>query len=340
MATDPSPFVGVLLHAIGGFAAASFYVPYKRVQGWPWENAWILGGVFSWLIAPAIAAAVLAPASWGVITEAPTSAVVWTFAFGFLWGIGGLCFGLTMRYLGLALGYAVALGMCAFFGTLAPPVFSGEMGAILGTTSGQVVLGGIILCLVGIAMSGKAGLCKEQEVSDELKRTSVAEFNYAKGMLVAVFAGAMSACMAFGFAAGKPIAKAATDANIAPLWQNLPVLIVVLGGGFALNFLWCVGLIVKRRSAGAYTGKIDETGASYLSGKRLAANYLWCAAAGVTWYLQFFFTAWAKQKWASLHSPVGPYTWRLSSSSPPSGAWLFASGVERARGLNGGSRQA
>jgi L-rhamnose-H+ transport protein len=287
--TEPasaSPFIGVLLHATGGLAAASFYLPFRNIRSWPWENAWLLGGLFSWIFAPAVAAAVLAPSSWAVLAEAPAKALFWTWFFGFLWGIGGLTFGLTMRYLGIALGYAVALGMCAVFGTLIPPIFDGSIGQVAGSASGQIILVGVAVCIGGIAMSGRAGLRKENELSEESKKASVAEFRFGKGMLVALFAGVMSACMAFGFAAGKPIAALSVEAGIAPLWQNLPVLIVVLFGGFCLNFLWCGYLILKGRSAGVYLGKSIEPATEQ---PKLAVNYLWCAVAGVTWYLQFFF---------------------------------------------------
>ena len=295
METDPAPFLGVLFHAIGGLAAASFYVPYKQVRRWPWENAWLLGGFFSWIVAPSLAALLLAPATWSVIAGAPPKALFWTYAFGFLWGIGGLTYGLTMRYLGIALGNAVALGMCAFFGTLVPPVFSGEITDVVSTGSGRIVLAGVFVCLLGIAMSGRAGLGKEREMDEASKKATIAEFNFLKGMLVAVFAGAMSACMAFGFAAGKPIGALATESGIAPLWQNLPVLVVVLAGGFTLNFLWCAGLILRRGNARVYLGKPARdnptTGpeSEPVGPGRLGTNYLWCILAGFTWYLQFFF---------------------------------------------------
>lgn len=284
--TSASALNGVILHAIGGLAAASFYLPFRKIRVWPWENAWLLGGLFSWIFAPALAAAVLAPASWSVLASAPGKALFWTWFFGFLWGIGGLTFGLTMRYLGIALGYAVALGMCAVFGTLIPPIFNGTIGEVASSTSGQVILLGVVICVGGIAMSGRAGLRKESELSDEKKKDSVAEFRFGRGMVVALFAGIMSACMAFGFASGKPIAALSVEAGIAPLWQNLPVLIVVLFGGFCLNFLWCGYLILKRRTAGVYIGRTNELATTK---PKLAVNYLWCAVAGVTWYLQFFF---------------------------------------------------
>lgn len=284
---DSAPFIGILLHAIGGLAAASFYLPFRKIRAWPWENAWLLGGVFSWILAPSLAALVWAPQSWSVIAEAPAAALFWTYAFGFLWGIGGLTFGLTMRYLGIALGYAVALGMCAAFGTLIPPLFDGSIVDIATSTSGQVTLLGIFVCMLGIAMSGQAGLRKEKELSADSKAESVQEFNFTKGMLVALFAGIMSACMAFAFAAGRPIAELSMEAGITPIWQNLPVLIVIMLGGFSLNALWCGYKIIQSGTLSLYWG--GHPSQTEENAPRSGINFLWCAIAGFTWYLQFFF---------------------------------------------------
>lgn len=292
---DPqaSPFTGVLLHAVGGLAAASFYLPYKRVRGWPWENAWLVGGAFSWIVAPSIAAALLAPETWGVLRSAPRDALFWTWAFGVLWGVGGVTFGLSMRYLGIALGYALALGMCAFFGTILPPLFTGEFAGVVATSSGRAILAGLVVCVLGISMSGVAGLRKECELSHEQKSAAVPEFRFGLGVLVALFAGVMSACMAFGFAAGKPVAELAVRSGVAPLWQNLPVLVVVLFGGFCLNAAWCGALILARGDLGVYWGRRghapDAPADMAQTASWLARNYLWCAVAGTVWYLQFFF---------------------------------------------------
>ena len=199
-----------------------------------------------------------------------------------LWGVGGLTFGLTMRYLGIALGYAIALGLCAAFGTLMPPLFLGQLGEIVSRGSGQVVVLGVLVCVAGIAVSGRAGIRKEGEVSEAEKKATVAEFSLGRGMAVAVACGIMSACMAFGFAAGKPISDAALRHGAPSLWQNLPVLIVVMAGGFLTNVVWCLFLSLRNGTWREFW-KTSGDRASLLS------NYLLCAVAGVTWYLQFFF---------------------------------------------------
>ncbi len=314
---EANPFLGVLLHAIGGLAAASFYIPYKKVKGWAWENYWLAGGFFSWIVAPWLLALLIVPQTPAILGAAPGKSLFWTWFFGVLWGIGGLTFGMTMRYLGIALGYAIALGLCAAFGTLVPPIFKGELLSIAKTGSGQVILLGVLVCLGGIALSGKAGMLKEKELSDEQKQESVKEFNFFKGLIVAIFAGVLSAAMAYAFAAGKPIGELAVEKGAPPLWQNLPILIVALFGGFVTNCAWCLGLSIKNKTWGEFFGKhvnpvpdraeetiietatdapgeemaeaMPQSDAGAVGETPLLRNYLFCAAAGVTWYLQFFF---------------------------------------------------
>jgi len=277
---DANPFLGVSLHAIGGLAAGSFYVPYKGVRNWAWESYWLVGGVLSWIVAPWVVAWLTVPSLINVLTGAPTSSLLWSYTFGVLWGIGGLTFGLSMRYLGISLGYAVALGFCAALGPFFPPIFSGAIEGMVTGRSGRVVLAGVLLCLTGIAVCGRAGILKERELSAESKAQTIAEFNFGRGIWVAVLAGVMSACMAFGIAAGKPIAELAVTNGAPPLWQNTPVFIVILAGGFTTNFIWCL-----------YLNWRNGTGRDYINGEGspLPANYLLSALAGVTWYLQFMF---------------------------------------------------
>jgi L-rhamnose-H+ transport protein len=314
----PNPVLGVFFHWLGGLASASFYVPYRGVRRWSWETYWLVGGFFSWIIAPWILAVALTRDLFQVLSETPGLTIFWVILFGLLWGVGGLTFGLTMRYLGLSLGMAVVLGLCAAFGTLMPPIFSGVFFTqVLGTSSGTVILAGVFVCLLGIAAAGVAGIYKECEMSAEQKKTVIKEFDLKKGLAVATLSGVMSACFAYGLAAGRPI-KALTLMHGTPtLWQGLPVLVVVLIGGFTTNFICCLALNVRNKtgfqyftsSIGKYKAISDEpileTAIDAPSREivehipsvtpvdqepvPMVANYLLCVLAGTTWYFQFFF---------------------------------------------------
>ena len=309
-----NPFVGVLYHWIGGFASATNFIPFRGIRRWSWEIYWLIQGVAAWVIAPLLIASIFVPHLGTVLQQAPRTAILWAVFWGALWGVGGLTFGLAIRYLGLALGYAIALGFCTAFGTLMPPLFKGQLGAILHQRSGQIVLGGIALCLVAIAVNGLAGYFKEREVSAEEKAAAgERDFSFGRGLVVAVFAGIMSSFFAVGLDAGKPVAEVARQSLRADgrleLWQNLPVLIVVLWGGFATNLLWSAILIFRNHSFAEFGGRpgrnpmrgIAATGATladfdprdpaalHLSPATLASNYALAALAGVIWYFQFFF---------------------------------------------------
>ena len=270
-------FLGVILHALGGFAAGSFYLPLKKIKNWSWETAWLFNGVFSWIVAPLAVGWLTVPALFGVLGGVESRVLFWTFFFGVLWGFGGLTFGLSVRYLGMSLGYAVVLGFCAAFGTLIPAIYNGMIITLLTTGSGWVVLSGIGVCLAGIGVCGYAGHLKELALTAEEERQQ--EFKLGRGLLVAGFSGVMSACMAFALAAGKPVASRAAAMGTEPLWVNSAVLVVILIGGFVTNAVWCGFLIRSNNSWKDYTNAEAP----------LPKNYSLAALAGVTWYLQFMF---------------------------------------------------
>jgi L-rhamnose-H+ transport protein len=244
--------VGVFLHAIGGFAAGSFYIPFKKVKDWAWESYWLVSAFFSWIISPWLTAFLTVPGLIDILKNSPSKNTLWSYLFGLLWDVGGLTFGLSMRYLGMSLGYAIALGFCAVFGTIMPPMYAGTPGTLFKSISGLITLAGIPVCLIGIAICAWAGIVKEKDLSSAQKKETIKEFDLAKGLIVATFAGAMSACMAFSFAAGKPIAGLAVERQAPALWQNSAVLVIIFAGGFTTNFLWCVFLNLKNRTGRDY----------------------------------------------------------------------------------------
>jgi L-rhamnose-H+ transport protein len=317
----PNPLVGVVYHWIGGFASATNFIPFRGIKRWSFEIYWIIQGFAAWIVAPLLICSIFVPNTFGILHDAPRHVVYTAMFWGLLWGVGGLTFGLSVRYLGIALGYAIALGFCTAFGTLIPPMLHGQLGAIAHERSGQVVIGGVMLCLVAIAVNGVAGWLKEHEVTEEEKlEAGERDFSFARGLTVAVFAGIMSAFFAVGLDAGKPIADIAKERLLAAgkldLWQNLPVLIVVLWGGFVTNLVWSVFLIIKNRSVSEFVGSpgsnplrsakvsgytiagIDPTDPSLLklSTKTLITNYLLAALAGIIWYFQFFFYSMGQTK--------------------------------------------
>jgi len=323
-----NPFLGVVFHWLGGLAAGSFYVPYKGVKKWAWEVYWLVGGCFAWIICPWVLATLMTNDFMGVLKQQSMTTLWWTYFFGAMWGFGALTFGLTMRYLGMSLGMGVALGYCAAFGTLLPPIFKAFFPSvpvpetivqIAATTPGQVTLGGVAICLLGIGIAALAGLTKEKEMPEKDKKKAIAEFRFTKGILVATFSGVMSACFSFALTAGTPISAASAQAATSTLWTGLPKLVIVLLGGFTTNFVWCILLNIKNKTGYQYfystlrqasPTRRDETviepviaipsmdvvehaadGKVNKDANRapMMSNYFFSLLAGVIWYCQFFF---------------------------------------------------
>ena len=300
--------LGILFHTTGGVAAGSFYMPYNKVKGWAWESYWIIGGLFSWLIIPPIATWLTVPGFAEIIAASSNEILFFTFSMGVLWGVGGLSFGLGIRYLGMSLGNSVVLGFCAAFGAIVPSIYyninptEGKVSFtdMLATTGGQLVLFGVFVCLVGIAISGKAGMMKENELSAEEKKKTVAEFNLIKGLLIAILSGILSSFFNFGIEAGKSMADAAVAAGYNPLYQNNVTFVVILWGGITTNLIWTSILSVKNKSYTDFTNKSTP----------ILKNLLFSAFAGGIWYLQFFFYGMGESKLGN-----GASSWILHMST-------------------------
>lgn len=286
--------LGVLFHFIGGFASGSFYMPFKKVKAWSWESYWIVGGVFSWLIVPPLAAWLTLPGFSDIISNTSPQTLQYTVLFGLLWGIGGLTYGLGVRYLGMSLGNSVVLGFCSAFGALVPSFYYNlnptegktSFTDMVSSTWGLVVIAGVIICLLGIYICGRAGMMKEKELPDDIKKQTVSEFNLAKGLMVAVTSGILSSCFNFGIEAGKPMAEKAVEMGLNPLYQNNVTYVVLLWGGLTTNFIWCMILNTRNKTFTDYTNRKTP----------LANNYFYSALAGTIWFLQFFFYGMGESK--------------------------------------------
>lgn len=263
--------VGLLIIAIGAFCQSSSYVPINKIKQWSWESYWLVQGVFAWLVFP-ILGAMLAVPEGGSLVELylshPKESML-TALFGVLWGVGGLTFGLSMRYLGVALGQSLALGTCAGLGTILTPLLLGRPGDL----TASVVIG-VVITLLGIAIIGVAGHMKSQSLSEVEKRAAVKDFNFTKGIAVALLAGFMSACFNIGLGFGEALNFGDATADI---YKTLPATFMVTLGGFLTNAVYCL-----------YQNAHNKTFGDYTKGNLWANNLLFCALAGVLWYSQFF----------------------------------------------------
>lgn len=272
-----NPAVGMILFTLGGLAGAVFALPFKKVKGWAYESYWLFYAVFGLVIFPWTLALATVPNLAQVLREAPASVLARCFGFGALWGLGGLTWGLMIRYLGIGLGLAIGCGLCSATGTLIPPLVTGRAAELVRDTGSIVVLLGVFGSLAGIAFVGLAGKSKEGELSEAQKRKAVAEFDFKKGMMVALFSGIASAGMNFGLQSGGVMQDAAVSGGTMPKWQGIPVLVVVLLGGFVVNAVWCLTQNVKNKTLGDYRNRRTP----------ISSNILFAGLAGIIWAMQF-----------------------------------------------------
>ncbi len=274
-----NPALGVLIFTLGGLAGAVFYLPFKKVKNWAWESYWLVYAVFGLVIVPWLLAFTTSPNVLAVLKQTSGKTLATCYLCGAMWGVGGLTWGLMIRYLGVGLGLAIGCGLCSAAGTLIPTMLKGEFGALLQNSSGLASLFGVAVSLVGIVVVGMAGMSKEKELPEEEKKKAVAEYDFKKGILVAIFSGLMSSGMSFGLQGGADIEQLAK--TTAPLtsdaWRGMPVLVVVLLGGFTVNFLWCLMLNVKNKTTGDYVK----------AGTPLVGNLIFAGLAGAIWCSQF-----------------------------------------------------
>lgn len=293
--------LGVIFHFIGGFASGSFYMPYKKVKGWSWESFWIVGGLFSWLIVPPIAAYLTIPGFADIIRNTSAAVLGATYLMGLLWGIGGLTYGLGVRYLGVALGSSIILGLCSVFGSLIPSIYyyfnpakgKDTIADLFGTQWGLLVITGLAVCVIGLIICGKAGQMKDKEIGVSHKDASGSEFRLVKGLIVAIISGVLSACFSFGIEAGSKMGITANEIWKVShpgqgefLFRNNVIFVVILWGGLTTNFIWCMILNFQNKTFGDYTNKKSP----------LLKNYLLCALGGTAWFLQFFFYGMGESK--------------------------------------------
>ncbi len=272
-----NPMAGLVIFALGGLAGAVFAVPFRKIKGVAYESYWLFYALAGLLAFPLALALGTCPATFGVLGKVPASTLLQCAGFGALWGLGGLTWGLMIRYLGIGLGLAIGCGLCSATGTLIPPIVTGHAGDLVKSTGDCVVLMGVVASLLGIAFVGFAGKFKEGELSAEQKKASVAEFDFKKGMLVALFSGIASAGMNFGLQSGAALEAAAKDAGTPAAWCGMPVLVVVLWGGLAVNVAWCLWQNRKNSTFGDYRK---------MFGGNFAAIAL-ASLAGVIWACQF-----------------------------------------------------
>lgn len=270
-------FIGLLIITLGSILQSSSYVPIKKVKNWAWESFWITQGLFAWLIFPLIATLIILPTDFSFLNlfAVDNHIAFVSIFYGLLWGVGNLTFGLSMRYLGVALGQSIALGTCSAFGTIIPALLIGKN---LFKGEGLILLIVVSVAIAGIAVIGFAGSLRSQNLTDEQKKAAIKDFAFGKGIVVAIMAGAMSACFSLGIEAGQTLKTELINLGVNDFYAGLPTIFMITFGGFITNAFYCLFQNYKNKTFTDYTRNSKKT---------LANNLMFCVLAGGLWYSQF-----------------------------------------------------
>jgi L-rhamnose-H+ transport protein len=271
---------GIFYHALGSFASGSFMAPYVKIRKWNFENYWILMGLFAWILTPIAVALVTVPGLIDILRNAPPDSLSAVFLFGFFWGIGAVTFGLSVRYLGYSLGYALSLGLSSIIGTLLPPLFFGTLVGLFSDLPGKVLMMGLLVNFSGILFCIKAGAEKDKDIDIKNLSKRNSEYNYRLGVIVAIICGFFASFTGFGITAGKAISRIAVEHGTSEIMSNNATLVILLFGGFLFNFLWYLFKNWKKNLAIEFVRGDRKTRSN---------NCFFSAISGILWYLQYMF---------------------------------------------------
>lgn len=317
---------GIGLIAMGAFSSGSFSIPFGRTRNWAWENYWLIYSLFAYVIVPVVACSVFCPGFMNVLSRIPAQTLGWIFILGFIYGVCNLTFGLSLRYLGLSLGFSLSLGLMMILGTIIPPAIDGRLSVLLQQSGGTMLIAGLLIAAVGIALSGYAGYRKDKGAGLEANP----ELDFKKGLLLVLFVGITGASQALGIEQGTEISSAIIASGVNPLFQTLPVFPILFGGSFLATALWCLFLSKRNNNLKAFM-KTKEVG--------VLSNYLYCALAGFLWFINFIFFGMGKSRmgefsftaWGIMMSLTivfatlwGLYRGEWKATDTKTKAWMYA----------------
>jgi L-rhamnose-H+ transport protein len=281
-------FFGLLLIATGAFSSGSFAIPFGRIKDWKWESYWLIYSFGAYTMFPLIACLIFAPGFLKIYSGVPSEVLLKVFFLGMVYGIGNLSFGLSLRWLGISLGYALSLGLMLAIGTLIPPFLDGRLSIMIESSGGNLLIAGVLVACGGIALTGWAGFLKDKKLSDSDKQKSITEFSFIKGVLAALLVGVTGSAMSLGFEQGIPVAEYAGKTGVNDLFTTMPVMLLMLSGTLVTTIIWCIYLGIRNKTLNDYTRAVSIS--------TLALNYFFALLSGLLWFSQFILFGMGKSK--------------------------------------------
>ena len=273
-------FYGLLLIGLGAFSSGSFAIPFVKVAKWRWETYWMVFSFSAYIILPLVSSFLFCPGFLDIFSEMDSWTIWKVFLLGAVYGIGNLSFGLSLRYLGLSLGYALSLGLMLGIGTLIPPMIDGRLNAIMASEGGNLLFAGIGVAFIGIFLVAYAGYIKDKSRKTASANDNIQEYNFIKGILAALLVGVTGSALSLGIEQSQPIADFAIAKGSSPLFAINPVVLILLGGTMTTTLFWCGYQGYKSKSIKEYACIGNKSA--------LSLNYVLCLIAGVLWFAQLF----------------------------------------------------
>ncbi len=268
--------LSILAIAVGAFMSGTFSVPFGKVNGWKWEHYWAVFGFFAYVVFPCLLSLLFCPGFLKVLAATPAGTLWVIFALGMAYGICNLTFGLSLKYMGLSLGYAISLGLMMLLGTLLPPMFDGRLSLMFAESRGTLLLIGLVVSLIGIVLTTVAGYRKEKAQGETVKAGST----FLLGLCLCIFVGVTGSTQAFGIEKGNAIAGGMVGLGVNPLFQTLPVYIILYGGSFVTTLIGCLVISAHNGTLGSFREGL---------GPALGKNLLFCSIAGFLWFVNYLF---------------------------------------------------
>ena len=238
--------VGLLLVVLAGMLNGSFAAPMKRMTDWRWENSWLTFAVSGLVVIPWAIALATVPQLGSVYTGVSTAALMKVLLFGVLWGVGATLFGLGINRVGLALGFALILGITASFGSLLPmAILHPDQ---LTTRRGISLIVGTLVMALGLVFLALAGRARERDTRGNEGQRS----GFTVGLIICVFSGIFSSMLNFSFVFGDELRSHALHLGASSAMAANPIWALAVSGGFLANFLYCVKLLNKNRTWGVF----------------------------------------------------------------------------------------
>jgi L-rhamnose-H+ transport protein len=258
--------LGILTVIAAGMLNGSFAAPMKRMSGWEWENSWMLFALSGLIIFPWLIARATVPHLGAVYSGSSASTLVKVILFGLAWGAGSTLFGLGITRVGMALGFALILGITASFGSLLPlAVLHPEQ---LTEKRGIALIAGTVVMTIGLVLLSLAGRRRERDVGTGKQ---AARAGFTLGLIICIFSGIFSSMINFSFVFGDELRVRALAAGASSAMAANPIWSLTVPAGFVSNFLYCFYLLIKR-----------HTWALYRQGR--TSYWLLGATTGLLWF--------------------------------------------------------